>query len=167
MQTEAGILLRLRRESRTQTDKALRENFEKAPSFVSLGPVLRKMLATRRLLATLQSKALVRAAGALQGIGGELMMECQKELIPLIEAMGIADRLIPRDEPLPDADYYCYLCSLPGLFTQDFASIPTVPCLTAPRDRMAKFGPLLAEARGRLKVGYAPDNDQILQRGAI
>lgn len=89
----------------------------------------------------------------VKALGGELVMECQKELIPLIATMNVADRLIQRDDSLPDADYHCYLCSLPGLFTPDFASIPTTPCLTAPPERMAKFEAPLAEAGDRLKVG--------------
>jgi hypothetical protein len=89
----------------------------------------------------------------VKALGGELMMECQKELIPLIATMGVADCLIPRDQPLPDADYHCYLCSLPGLFTFDFATIPTASVFAPPRDRMQKFVPLLDEARRRLKVG--------------
>jgi len=89
----------------------------------------------------------------VKALGGELLMECQKELMPLIGRMGVADQLIPRDDPLPEADYHCYLCSLPGLFTHDFASIPPAPFIDAPRERMAKFKPLLDEARGRLKVG--------------
>ena len=89
----------------------------------------------------------------VKALGGELVIECQKELIPLIAAMGVADRLIPRDDPLPAADYHCYLCSLPGLFTLDTASIPSKPFFAAPRDRMAKFAPLFAQAGQRLKVG--------------
>jgi Tfp pilus assembly protein PilF len=89
----------------------------------------------------------------VKALGGELVMECQKELIPLIAALGVVDRLIPRDQPLPEADYYCYLCSLPGLFTPDFAAIPNAPYLAPPRERMAKFAPLFQPAGGRLKVG--------------
>lgn len=88
-----------------------------------------------------------------KALGGELIIECQRELIPLIETMGVADAFIPRDEPLPPADYHCYLCSLPGLFTPDFASIPTLPYLIAPRDRVAKLRPLFEQAGARLKVG--------------
>jgi len=94
-----------------------------------------------------------RYLARIKALGGELVVECQPELIPLIACMGVADRLIPRDEPLPDADYHCYLCSLPGLFTFDFASIPSAPFITAPRDRVAKFAPLFAQAGRRLKVG--------------
>jgi Tfp pilus assembly protein PilF len=90
---------------------------------------------------------------SVKALGGELVVECQRELIPLIAAMGVADRLIPRDEGLPDAAFHCYLCSLPGLFTNDFESIPTLPYLAAPRDRLSKFVLPMELAAGRLKVG--------------
>jgi len=89
----------------------------------------------------------------VKALGGELIIECQRELIPLIAALGIADRLVPRGDPLPPADFYCYLCSLPGLFTLDFASIPAAPYLAAPRDRLSKFAPLFEQAGQKLKVG--------------
>jgi len=89
----------------------------------------------------------------VKALGGELVIECQAELIPLIAAMGAADRLIPRNAPLPSADYYCYLCSLPGLFTVDFSSIPNSPYLSPPSERRGKFAPLFERAGGRLKVG--------------
>jgi Tfp pilus assembly protein PilF len=89
----------------------------------------------------------------VKALGGELVMECQKELIPLIATMGVVDRFVLRDHPLPEAEYYCYHCSLPSLFTQDFASIPAAPVFSPPRDRIGKFAPLLAKADQRLKVG--------------
>lgn len=89
----------------------------------------------------------------VKALGGELIIECQREVLPLIEAMRVADRLIPRGEKLPEAELHCYLCSLPGLFTPDLASIPTSPYFIAPRERMAKFREKLALAGGRLKVG--------------
>ncbi|MEW6438248.1 MAG: tetratricopeptide repeat-containing glycosyltransferase family protein [Pseudomonadota bacterium] len=89
----------------------------------------------------------------VKALGGELIMECQGELIPLIEGIGVIDRFVPRDEPLPEADYYCYLCSLPGLFTADFAAIPSASYLQAPRERTEKFRSFFAQAGKRLKVG--------------
>jgi Flp pilus assembly protein TadD len=89
----------------------------------------------------------------VKALGGELVIECQREVLPLIAAMGVADRLIPRGEKLPDADLHCYLCTLPGLFTPDLASIPGSPYLAAPRERLVKFRDKLARAGGRLKVG--------------
>jgi Flp pilus assembly protein TadD len=94
-----------------------------------------------------------RYLARVKALGGELVMECQKELIPLIATLGVVDRLVVGDQPLPEAEYYCYHCSLPGLFTKDFASIPAAPVFSPPRDRIGKFAPLLAKAEQRLKVG--------------
>jgi Tfp pilus assembly protein PilF len=89
----------------------------------------------------------------VKAMGGELIVECQPELISLIAGMGAADHLIAHGEALPAADFHCYFCSLPGLFTRDFASIPNSPYLMAPRDRVAKLAPLLRMAGPQLKVG--------------
>jgi len=102
----------------------------------------------------------------VKALGGELVMECQKELIALITTLGIVDRLIPRDHPLPESDYHCYLCSLPGLFTQDFASIPAAPVFAPPHDRMGKFSALLTTAEGRLKVGIVWSGSVTFKRNA-
>jgi hypothetical protein len=88
-----------------------------------------------------------------KALGGELIVECQPELVPLLEGMKVADRIIPHGAALPAADYYCYLCSLAGIFTSDFASIPFQPYLTASADRAAKFKPAIDAAGSRLKVG--------------
>jgi Flp pilus assembly protein TadD len=89
----------------------------------------------------------------IKALGGELVIECRPELIPLIENMGVADHLIPRGAALPAADLHCYICSLPGFFTPDLASIPSPPYLTPPRERLNKFSQLCAQASRRLKVG--------------
>lgn len=89
----------------------------------------------------------------VKALGGELIVECRPELIPLIEEMRIADQLVPRGNPLPAAELHCYICSLPGLFTRDFESIPNMAYLSAPKDRAGKFTPLLSTVERRLKVG--------------
>ncbi|MGJ4931913.1 tetratricopeptide repeat protein [Bradyrhizobium sp. HKCCYLS2038] len=107
-----------------------------------------------------------RYLARVKALGGELVMECQAELIPLIAGMKVVDQFVVRDAPLPEADYHCYLCSLPGLFTHDFASIPTSACLAPPRERMAKFKPRLDEARGWLKVGIVWSGSVTFKRNA-
>jgi Tfp pilus assembly protein PilF len=89
----------------------------------------------------------------VKALGGELFIECRPELIPLIETMGVADRLIARGAALPPADLHCYICSLPGLFTPDVASIPNLPYLQPPRDRLKKFADVFAQSGNRCKVG--------------
>lgn len=61
--------------------------------------------------------------------------------------------MIARDDPLPPSDFYCYFCSLPGLFTTDFASIPAAPFLFAPGDRSAKFRKVFDNAGPSFRVG--------------
>jgi Tfp pilus assembly protein PilF len=94
-----------------------------------------------------------RYSANVKALGGELVIECRPELCALIAAMGVADRVVARGDPLPDADLHLYICSLPRLFTPDLAAIPTMPYLAPPPDRLAKFSALFAPARGRTKVG--------------
>jgi Flp pilus assembly protein TadD len=89
----------------------------------------------------------------VKALGGELVIECQKEVIPLLAGMGVADRIVPRDAPLPDADFHAHLCSLPGLFSPDIAAIPASPYLAIPYERVGRTRPLFEAARGRFKVG--------------
>lgn len=89
----------------------------------------------------------------VKALGGELIIECRPELIPLMERMRIADQVIPAHSMLPEANYWCYHCSLPGLFTKDFASIPPPPYLPVPHERLGKFREAMAKAKGQLKVG--------------
>jgi hypothetical protein len=89
----------------------------------------------------------------VKALGRELIIECRPELLPLMANMGVADLLVPLGAPLPPADLNCYLCSLPGLFTPSLASIPNLPYLAVPSDRLDKFSRLIPRAAGQLKVG--------------
>jgi Flp pilus assembly protein TadD len=89
----------------------------------------------------------------VKALGGELIIETRPELVSLIESIGAADRVVVHGTPLPDADLHCYICSLPGFFTPDFATIPSDPYVVPQRGRMRKFSALLQQAGDRLKVG--------------
>jgi len=89
----------------------------------------------------------------VKALGGELVIECQRELIPVLQSMRVADRLIGRGDPLPPADLHLYLCSLPGLFTPELGAISGAPYLAAPPDRVAKLRPAFAASGGRFKIG--------------
>jgi Flp pilus assembly protein TadD len=89
----------------------------------------------------------------VKALGGQLIIECRPELLPLIENMGIADSVVPRGSPLPQADLNCYLCSLPGFFTSNLSSIPCRPYIVPPPARLNKFAKLIPKASGCLKVG--------------
>ncbi|HXN42770.1 MAG TPA: tetratricopeptide repeat protein [Xanthobacteraceae bacterium] len=89
----------------------------------------------------------------VKALGGELVMECRPELIPLVAAMGVADRLVPKSDPLPDADLHLYQCSLPGFYTPDLASVSGEPYLKAEPKRAEKFADAIARGAGKLRVG--------------
>jgi Tfp pilus assembly protein PilF len=89
----------------------------------------------------------------VKALGGELVMECRPETIPLIASLGVCDRLVPKRDPLPDADLHINQCSLPGLYSPSLRTIPSAPYVAAEPARRGKFAAAMAEARGRLKVG--------------
>ncbi len=89
----------------------------------------------------------------VKALGGELIFECRPEAIPLIASMKVADRIVPKADPLPEADFHLYQCSLPGLYSPSFATIPAAPYVTPEPERLAKLAPLLERGRGKLKVG--------------
>jgi Flp pilus assembly protein TadD len=94
-----------------------------------------------------------RYFGHVRALGGELIVECHEPLLPLWRRRPEIDRVLRLGDPLPEADLHCHLCSLPGFFTRDFASIPTEPYIAAPADRLAKFAPAMGRAGDDLRVG--------------
>jgi Tfp pilus assembly protein PilF len=101
-----------------------------------------------------------------KALGGELIVECARELIPLLRCLNVADRFIVRGDSLPEADYHCYVCSLPGLFTQDARSIPGRPFLTAPTVRVRQLEELLQVRPSHLKVGIVWSGSVTFKRNA-
>jgi Flp pilus assembly protein TadD len=89
----------------------------------------------------------------VKALGGTLTIECQRELIPLMQEIGAADHFVARGDSLPAADFHCYLCSLPGLFSPDMGSIPGHLYLSPPRDRIESFPDHFTRAAGKLKIG--------------
>ncbi len=88
-----------------------------------------------------------------RGLGGTLIVESRRELIPLFAGMNVAAELPEKNSALPDADWHCHLCSLPGVFTATVSDISGKPYLTAPADRQAKFASAMERGSGKLRVG--------------
>ena len=89
----------------------------------------------------------------IKKLGGELVMECLPEVIPLIASMGVVDRLIPKQDNLPEADFSIFQCSLPALFSPTADKIPNTPYIQAEPHRRLKFSEALARGEGKLKIG--------------
>nr|WP_249817244.1 tetratricopeptide repeat-containing glycosyltransferase family protein [Bradyrhizobium sp. 179] len=88
----------------------------------------------------------------VKALGGKLIIECRRELVPIIENMGVVDRVVLPGTEI-DADLHAHICSIPSFFTTDFASIPSASYLVAQRERMTKLAPLFENGLHRLKVG--------------
>lgn len=101
----------------------------------------------------------IRFAPQAKTLGGRVVLECQPELMRLMASAEGVDELVVRDTAeaeamLQAADLVCPLASLPGIFGASLSQPPgPVPYLAPPPGIEAKFAPLLARARGRLKVG--------------
>jgi Tfp pilus assembly protein PilF len=89
----------------------------------------------------------------VKALGGELIFECRPESAPLIASMKVADRIVPKADPLPEADFHLYQCSLPGLYTPTLVSIPSAPYFTVEPHRIGKFAEAMARGKGKLRVG--------------
>lgn len=101
----------------------------------------------------------IRFAPQVKALGGRVVLECQPELVRLMRSAEGVDELVVRETAEAEAmtaaaDLVCPLASLPGIFDAPL-TLPQgrVPYLAAPPGSGEKLAPLLARAKGRLKVG--------------
>ncbi|MDX2241352.1 MAG: tetratricopeptide repeat protein [Leptolyngbyaceae cyanobacterium bins.302] len=72
----------------------------------------------------------IRYVPLVKAKGGQVLVECQAELIPLLSQSLDIDRLIPQDSSLPAFDVHAPLMSLPHVFGTTIETIPAqVPYL--------------------------------------
>lgn len=90
----------------------------------------------------------VRYAPLVKVRGGTVILECQPELVRLLENVPGVDRVIAAGDPLPDFDTHLPLLSLPRVFGTELESIPE-PAPLRPRSATAPS----RSRPGRLKVG--------------
>ncbi len=95
-----------------------------------------------------------------KALGGELIVECHKGLVPLFSTMPEIDHIAPLGAGLPAADFYCYTCSLAGIFSPAIPVSPAQPYISVPQDRAAKFAFPMAKANGALRVGFIWSGNQ-------
>jgi tetratricopeptide (TPR) repeat protein len=86
----------------------------------------------------------------------EVIVECQKDLIPLIRAVKGVHKVIAHGDQMPDFDIHCPLLTLPFIFQTTLDSIPgDVPYLIADPSLTQKWKEELGKAKGRLRIGIA------------
>ena len=89
----------------------------------------------------------------VKALGGTLILEARKDLIPLMASLNIADRIIAKGDPLPKADRHIHVCSLPALYAPSIESISGSPYISPPKGRIEKANAAIGDAGDKLKVG--------------
>lgn len=85
--------------------------------------------------------------------GGDVVVECPGPLVPLLETIEGATRVVPAGSPLPRVDCHLPLMSLPHLFATTLENIPDqTPYLLPPQERLQRWTALIGP-EPRLKIG--------------
>ena len=96
----------------------------------------------------------IRYAPMVAARGGRVLLQCQPELLRLMEGQTGVDRVVSFAEPPPGHDVYCPLLSLPGRFGTTLATIPApVPYVFADVECVGEWKRRLAQGPHALRVG--------------
>lgn len=97
----------------------------------------------------------IRYIPRVKALGGEVIVEAQRSLLPLLARVSGIDALVPAGDPPPPFDLQVPLMSLPGLMGTRLETLSdSAPYLSADPARVRRWRPRLdAAAQGALKVG--------------
>jgi len=97
----------------------------------------------------------VRYAPAVRALGATVLMQVRTGLEQLARGVPGIDRILDRNESLPEFDFYINLPSLPRVFGTDLESMPSnIPYLHAEPERVQRWEQRLG-AHDTLRVGLA------------
>ena len=103
-----------------------------------------------------------RYAPRVAALGAEVVLEVQAALVPLLETLPGAARVVARGATLPRFDYHCPLMSLPLAFRTDASTIPiAIPYLASDPARVSAWRERLGPAV-RPRIGIAWSGSQAL-----
>jgi hypothetical protein len=97
----------------------------------------------------------VRFAPWVKRCGGRVVLECQPELVSLLESVEGIDEVVARGRaPLPAFDVHCALQSLPAVLRLRFEQIPaSIPYLAVDAEGIAAARKRVEGDGARLRVG--------------
>jgi tetratricopeptide (TPR) repeat protein len=95
-----------------------------------------------------------RYAPMVAALGARVVLEVQPSLKALLGSLAGVSEIVGRGEKLPAFDRHCPLLSLPLAFKTRLATVPSMPYLSAPPERVARWAMRLAPVTGR-RVGVA------------
>jgi tetratricopeptide (TPR) repeat protein len=96
----------------------------------------------------------IRYAPLVAQRGAKVIVECKRELKPLIETVDGLDRVIEQGEELPEFDLHCPLMSLPFVFETTVQSVPaTIPYLRAEAGLTGQWRKKVYGVPSRYRIG--------------
>ncbi|MBV8211036.1 MAG: tetratricopeptide repeat protein [Burkholderiaceae bacterium] len=93
-----------------------------------------------------------RYASLVAARGARVVLEAQRELVPLLGTLGCGISVVAKGEPLPSFELQCPLLSLPLAFGTELSSIPAGAYLSAEPSRIERWQSSLGEKR-RPRIG--------------
>lgn len=110
----------------------------------------------------------VRYAPSVAQRGAKVIVECQKELIPLVKCVSGVSQVIMRGESLPHFDLHCPLLSLPSIFKSTLQSIPVdIPYFTVDPRLINKWRDKIYHNEEKIRVGLAWSGDPTFKTDQI
>jgi tetratricopeptide (TPR) repeat protein len=96
----------------------------------------------------------IRFAPLVAERGVKVIVECQRELVSLLQDSEGVQKVIPQGDKLPDFDLQCSLMLLPVLFEISIDTIPNkIPYLTANPALVKKWHKRLLHDNSKMKIG--------------
>jgi len=91
-----------------------------------------------------------------------VVLQCQEELLPLLDGTEGIAQVVRHSDALPEFDAHCPLLNLPGIFSTTIQSIPShIPYVHAHRERIEAWsGRIDGQTRPRIGLAWAgrPEN---------
>jgi tetratricopeptide (TPR) repeat protein len=102
----------------------------------------------------------IRYAPLVTQRGAKVIVECQKELLPLLQNVEGIHRIIEHGEELPDFDLHCPILSLPGIFGTTLTNIPAIiPYIPADPSLIQEWHNKIASNNSQYNVGLVWSGD--------
>lgn len=96
----------------------------------------------------------IRYAPLVAQKGGEVILECQKELMSLLKNVEGIQHIVLSGQPLPEFDLHCPLLSLPLMFGTTLETIPaTIPYLKTDPGLVQQWKQKIITDNSHLKIG--------------
>ncbi|HEV8553178.1 MAG TPA: tetratricopeptide repeat protein, partial [Casimicrobiaceae bacterium] len=96
----------------------------------------------------------IRYAPQIKALGATVLLRVSRPMQKLARRFAGVDRIVSRDESLPEFDFYIHVLSLPRVFDTDLGSIPAeIPYLNA--DRVQSGRPERLAGDGVVTIGLA------------